>query len=126
MTTISLVYWGVYKFSSEDKRIPLPKFSAMLAVLILSSAWFFAAFADKNSDGSYAGGHGGWLGEIVGNGVLQALDKLPARSEEHTSELQSLKRNSYAVFCLKNKTTQIQLTALLTKSATKRKQERQI
>src|SRR3546814_8122831 len=29
------------------------------------------------------------------------------RSEEHTSELQSLMRNSYAVFCLK-KTTQIQ------------------
>src|SRR3546814_412757 len=25
------------------------------------------------------------------------------RSEEHTSELQSLKRNSYAVFCLKTK-----------------------
>src|SRR3546814_4985438 len=28
---------------------------------------------------------------------------LPARSEEHTSELQSLMRISYAVFCLKNK-----------------------
>src|SRR3546814_9209021 len=27
------------------------------------------------------------------------------RSEEHTSELQSLMRNSYAVFCLKKKTT---------------------
>src|SRR3546814_8866436 len=27
------------------------------------------------------------------------------RSEEHTSELQSLMRNSYAVFCLKNKKT---------------------
>src|SRR3546814_19584689 len=27
-----------------------------------------------------------------------------ARSEEHTSELQSLMRISYAVFCLKNKT----------------------
>src|SRR3546814_5257565 len=26
---------------------------------------------------------------------------LPARSEEHTSELQSLMRKSYAVFCLK-------------------------
>src|SRR3546814_2024381 len=26
------------------------------------------------------------------------------RSEEHTSELKSLMRNSYAVFCLKNKT----------------------
>src|SRR3546814_6727917 len=28
------------------------------------------------------------------------------RSEEHTSELQSLMRISYAVFCLKNKNTQ--------------------
>src|SRR3546814_5946825 len=28
------------------------------------------------------------------------------RSEEHTSELQSLMRISYAVFCLKKKTTQ--------------------
>src|SRR3546814_4720512 len=27
------------------------------------------------------------------------------RSEEHTSELQSLMRNSYAVFCLKKKNT---------------------
>src|SRR3546814_10855807 len=29
---------------------------------------------------------------------------LPVRSEEHTSELQSLMRSSYAVFCLKKKT----------------------
>src|SRR3546814_2267441 len=29
-----------------------------------------------------------------------------SRSEEHTSELQSLMRISYAVFCLKKKTTQ--------------------
>src|SRR3546814_6433106 len=28
---------------------------------------------------------------------------IAARSEEHTSELQSLMRNSYAVFCLKKK-----------------------
>src|SRR3546814_8075244 len=31
--------------------------------------------------------------------------KLKHRSEEHTSELQSLMRISYAVFCLKKKTT---------------------
>src|SRR3546814_10714992 len=31
-----------------------------------------------------------------------------ARSEEHTSELQSLMRISYAVFCLKKKTTTLQ------------------
>src|SRR3546814_1152495 len=30
--------------------------------------------------------------------------RLPCRSEEHTSELQSLMRISYAVFCLKTKT----------------------
>src|SRR3546814_6796957 len=29
------------------------------------------------------------------------------RSEEHTSELQSLMRNSYAVFCLKKKNTEM-------------------
>src|SRR3546814_7609379 len=31
-------------------------------------------------------------------------------SEEHTSELQSLMRISYAVFCLKKKNTQTQIT----------------
>src|SRR3546814_6528115 len=35
--------------------------------------------------------------------LLQRLGALDARSEEHTSELQSLMRNSYAVFCLKTK-----------------------
>src|SRR3546814_5022897 len=34
--------------------------------------------------------------------TLTAKD-LAGRSEEHTSELQSLMRNSYAVFCLKKK-----------------------
>src|SRR3546814_5099507 len=37
------------------------------------------------------------------NKALQALP-LVERSEEHTSELQSLMRSSYAVFCLKKKT----------------------
>src|SRR3546814_5204407 len=32
------------------------------------------------------------------------VELLEARSEEHTSELQSLMRISYAVFCLKKKT----------------------
>src|SRR3546814_9620034 len=36
---------------------------------------------------------------------LQRDDGLTLRSEEHTSELQSLMRISYAVFCLKKKKT---------------------
>src|SRR3546814_2031101 len=39
-----------------------------------------------------------WAGQIRGVDVR-------LRSEEHTSELQSLMRISYAVFCLKKKTT---------------------
>src|SRR3546814_9345965 len=34
-----------------------------------------------------------------------STDVVPHRSEEHTSELQSLMRISYAVFCLKQKTS---------------------
>src|SRR3546814_5850788 len=49
---------------------------------------------------------GGLLGGLGASGVDH--DDLPAaRSEEHTSELQSLMRTSYAVFCWKKKTKQI-------------------
>src|SRR3546814_1726828 len=37
--------------------------------------------------------------------TLYLRNYLPLRSEEHTSELQSLMRISYAVFCLKKKNT---------------------
>src|SRR3546814_8283816 len=51
-----------------------------------------AAFADVLSPYNPVDARFSWM--------LQAPD---ARSEEHTSELQSLMRNSYAVFCLKKK-----------------------
>src|SRR3546814_5535995 len=42
-----------------------------------------------------------------GRGARRRADRLVLlRSEEHTSELQSLMRSSYAVFCLKKKTTE--------------------
>src|SRR3546814_4224090 len=40
------------------------------------------------------------------------VGEIGMRSEEHTSELQSLMRSSYAVFCLKQKTTTQQITRL--------------
>src|SRR3546814_707062 len=40
---------------------------------------------------------------MTGSGIVEKNIRL--RSEEHTSELQSLMRISYAVFCLKKKTT---------------------
>src|SRR3546814_870829 len=51
---------------------------------------------------SYAAGNGGSReGHVfnLGHGMSPDMD----RSEEHTSELQSLMRSSYAVFCLKKK-----------------------
>src|SRR3546814_4194845 len=42
--------------------------------------------------------------EMGDAGVAWSMAKIRRRSEEHTSELQSLMRISYAVFCLKKKT----------------------
>src|SRR3546814_2952517 len=50
------------------------------------------------------------LSEVMGPGVamecVESKDGPVVRSEEHTSELQSLMRISYAVFCLKKKNKQ--------------------
>src|SRR3546814_8457230 len=43
-------------------------------------------------------------GQIVRRTLMASSQDEFARSEEHTSELQSLMRISYAVFCLKKKT----------------------
>src|SRR3546814_4924843 len=46
-------------------------------------------------------------GQLAGKDPYALYERLCAvRSEEHTSELQSLMRISYAVFCLKKKNTQ--------------------
>src|SRR3546814_4112036 len=49
------------------------------------------------------------LGAVAaGHAVARLVEQQPLqRSEEHTSELQSLMRISYAVFCLKKKNCQI-------------------
>src|SRR3546814_10231872 len=54
----------------------------------------------RRVDDRRANGDGGRCQEPVGAGGCCALE-LYLRSEEHTSELQSLMRISYAVFCLK-------------------------
>src|SRR3546814_9182405 len=55
--------------------------------------------ADSHAD------RGGRIGVVPGRDHAAGGDvDAVARSEEHTSELQSLMRLSYAVFCLKKKT----------------------
>src|SRR3546814_1601865 len=50
---------------------------------------------------------------IHGKG-LHSDSRIPPRSEEHTSELQSLMRISYAVFCLKKKISQLKRSTAIT------------
>src|SRR3546814_3645401 len=59
-------------------------------------------------------GHGE-RGEVVirSSLVMAGYYKNPDRSEEHTSELQSLMRISYAVFCLKKKKKVTQLNTIV-------------
>src|SRR3546814_6326678 len=84
-----------------DRRLALEIFEldANALVLALRAQRFFAVAADiafalehiENADAQRRGGSQ--------DAVLLRL--LAVRSEEHTSELQSLMRISYAVFCLK-------------------------
>src|SRR3546814_1142127 len=58
--------------------------------------WSFDAVADGEGRGLIL--------QRLRPGVTESSSGIPMRSEEHTSELQSLMRISYAVFCLKKNT----------------------
>src|SRR3546814_5845205 len=64
----------------------------------LHETWLAKVVADGQSDGTLE-----WPAdpEAGGRYLFSAFQGALLRSEEHTSELQSLMRTSYAVFCLK-------------------------
>src|SRR3546814_7889953 len=61
---------------------------------------------DQTADGLLYGLEAGYDVDF-GRAVIGAEGEISGRSEEHTSELQSLMRISYAVFCLHKKITRI-------------------
>src|SRR3546814_7653035 len=71
------------------------------------------AFPRSGGDREGRGGAGDQGVEVVaGECQLRVRGLGAVRSEEHTSELQSLMRISYAVFCLKKKNKQQSYTVL--------------
>lgn len=79
LTPLALVFFGIHKFISEDRRIPLIKLASMLGFLIALSVALHTLFADKDPvTGDVTGGHGGYIGQIIGNAMLLVLDKIPA------------------------------------------------
>src|SRR3546814_5369770 len=90
----------------------------MAAVVGLDDATVEAFCAEYPGEGVLEPANYNAPGQVVVAGNVPALQwlesegkargarmivRLPMRSEEHTSELQSLMRISYAVFCLKKK-----------------------
>src|SRR3546814_8583491 len=57
-----------------------------------------------NAGGRSGASHGDRTARPVDRDAVDGAIDRPSRSEEHTSELQSLMRSSYAVFCMKKKT----------------------
>src|SRR3546814_5670342 len=85
--------WGAIGFSYDEQR-----FSPLTGINDgnvgeLGVAWF----ADLDD------ARGQEATPVVVDGVMYVTHAWSKRSEEHTSELQSLMRISYAVFCLKKK-----------------------
>src|SRR3546814_2053353 len=69
----------------------------MMGTLLISSLIVFPAIIAKKTTVSFKG-------LVIMSGIISVVCFiLGMRSEEHTSELQSLMRISYAVFCLKKK-----------------------
>src|SRR3546814_9319349 len=52
------------------------------------------------------------LSQVALNDLIMVFAFAPLRSEEHTSELQSLMRISYAVFCLKKKNNLLHIISI--------------
>ena len=75
---VILVYWGVYKFSAENHRMPMARLLSTLSIMIFTASWLFTMSAQKQPDGSWQHGHGGAVGGLFGGMALSALAKFPA------------------------------------------------
>src|SRR3546814_6102370 len=73
-----------------------------------------ASTAEASVSGAVSTGSASGSGVTVVWAKAAAATARAARSEEHTSELQSLMRISYAVFCLKKKKNDIIMTTKTT------------
>ncbi len=78
LTPISLVYFGILKFNSEEHEIPFGQLVGMLAGLILTASWLNILLVTRDELGTFTGTQGGKIGELIGGAVLNAVDKVPA------------------------------------------------
>jgi S-DNA-T family DNA segregation ATPase FtsK/SpoIIIE len=73
-----LMYLGILKFVSDDHRIPFPNLFGAVSLLVFFASFMHTSFAQTAADGTYSGGHGGTVGQAVGNILLGAMGKFLA------------------------------------------------
>jgi S-DNA-T family DNA segregation ATPase FtsK/SpoIIIE len=78
MAPLAFVYLGSLKFINEERRIPFPNMIGTVGLLVFLASWFFAAFASPSVNGDLVGGHGGHVGQTVGNVLVNSLGKFLA------------------------------------------------
>src|SRR3546814_1968148 len=101
-------YTTLFRSAEANSRIN----NDILALYACSNSIFHSLFQPViDIDNSMGIGRSG-MGIVAAGGCMHQHDRairlrhhLNARSEEHTSELQSLLRTSYAVFCLQKQKT---------------------
>src|SRR3546814_10045727 len=81
---------------------------SVIVALVFTPALCATMLRPSDVDHQQKKGFFGWFNRMFDRGT--ARYERGVRSEEHTSELQSLMRISYAVFCLKNKKKQKQVS----------------
>src|SRR3546814_5413424 len=99
MDLIYMVLKGKVAFYGPDDKV-IGEYGPHEGLLLPeNSRYWFGAIGDEEA----------WLLQIAGYPKGAEMSKRIPRSEEHTSELQSIMRTSYAVFCLKKKITTTKL-----------------
>src|SRR3546814_1136880 len=96
--------WAILRDSFHYSAVHLADIADTARQLDLAMKWGFGHAQGPFELWQSAGWHqiANWITQDINAG--RTLSSV--RSEEHTSELQSLMRISYAVFCLKNKNNQ--------------------
>lgn len=78
-TPFGLIYLGALKFLSEDQQIPLPKMLSSFGFVTFLASWFYALFVHRDPVSlAWVGGHGGQVGQAVGNILVGSLGKFLA------------------------------------------------
>ena len=72
------IYWGTSKFMAENHKMPFGRLVSVFSLITFIAAWLFAAFAEKQKDGTFTDGYGGNVGMWLGGIARAALDTFPA------------------------------------------------